>query len=318
MKAINLKTEYLVNPIGIDIKNPRLMWNCEGGKKQTAYRIVAVSDGNTVWDSGKVNSSSMRAEYPQAPVSRQRVEWTVTLWDENDREGESAAAFFEYGLVSLDGWKAKWIAGNYRVNKKQRYPVDCFKKEFEATNIRKARLYASACGIYELQLNGTRVGYFLLAPGHTDYRKRVQYQSYDVTDLLKNGANTITAELADGWYRGSCGAWGLKNQYGTRTKLLVQLEIEKTDGTLQTIISDGTWAWSNDGARCFADMQDGEVVDARLAPSYRGKARVTNHKAPLTASNNLPVTEHETSSQPLSPHRAARPCWISGRILPVI
>ena len=109
MKAINLKTEYLTNPVGIDLKNPRLMWNCEGGKKQTAYRIVAATDGKTVWDSGKVQSSSMRVEYPKVPASRQRVEWTVTLWDENDKEGESAAAFFEYGLLSPADWKAKWI-----------------------------------------------------------------------------------------------------------------------------------------------------------------------------------------------------------------
>lgn len=132
MKAINLKTEYLVNPIGIDIKNPRLMWNCEGGKKQTAYRIIAVSDGKTVWDSGKVQSSSMRAEYPLPPKSRQKVEWSVTLWDENDKEGESASAAFEYGLLNASDWQAKWISGNYRVNKRRRYPVDCFKKDFTA------------------------------------------------------------------------------------------------------------------------------------------------------------------------------------------
>ena len=79
MKAIRLQTEYLTNPIGIDVHDPRLSWNCEGGKKQTAYRIMAVSDGKTVWDSGKVMSSSMRAEYPQPPKSRQKVEWSVTL-----------------------------------------------------------------------------------------------------------------------------------------------------------------------------------------------------------------------------------------------
>ena len=76
MKAIRLRTEYLKDPLGIDIQNPLLFWNCEGGKKQASYRIVATSDGKTVWDSGKVASSSMRAEYPEKLVSRQRVEWT--------------------------------------------------------------------------------------------------------------------------------------------------------------------------------------------------------------------------------------------------
>ena len=293
MKAIRLKTEFLKDPIGVDFQNPLLIWNCEGGIKQTAYRIVATCNGEVVWDSGKVSSDAMRATYPKPLTSRQRIEWSITLWDENDVEGESAEAFFEMGLLQKADWRAKWISANCGINPLKRYPVDCFKKEFETEHIKKARLYASACGVYELQLNGARVGNFVLAPGHTDYRKRVQYQTYDVTDLLKNGANTITAELADGWYRGSCGAWGLKNQYGMRTKLIVQLEIEKTDGAYQTIVTDGTWSWSNDGERCFADMQDGEIIDARLTPSYKGKALVTKHKAPLTASNNVRVTEHE-------------------------
>ena len=134
MKAINLKTEYLVNPVGIDIQKPCLMWNCEGGIKQSAYRIVAVSGGKTVWDSGKVNSSSMRAEYPDCLPSRRRVEWKVQLWDENDNAGDwSETAFFETGLLSAEDWQAKWIAGDYRVNKKKRYPVDCFKKVLRQT-----------------------------------------------------------------------------------------------------------------------------------------------------------------------------------------
>lgn len=221
MRAINLKTEYLVNPMGIDIQNPRLMWNCEGGITQTAYRIIAISNEKTVWDSGKVNSSSMRAEYPRKPKSRERIDWNVTLWDESDREGESSAtAFFETGLLSASDFSAKWISGNYRVNKKTRYPVDCFKKRFNVKNVVKARLYITACGLYEAKINGKRIGNFAFAPGHTDYTKRIQLQTYDVAELLKNGENEITVELADGWYRGSCGAWGLKNQYGTQTKLL--------------------------------------------------------------------------------------------------
>ena len=149
MKAINLKTEYLINPIGMDIRHPRLMWNCEGGTKQTAYRVVAKTDGQIVWDSGKVVSESMHADDPNDLVSRQRVEWSVTLWDENDSEGEpSETASFETGLLSAGDFRAKWISGDYRVNKKKRYPVDCFKKAFSARNVAKARLYITACGLY--------------------------------------------------------------------------------------------------------------------------------------------------------------------------
>ena len=294
MIAINLKTEYLINPIGIDIQNPRLIWNCEGGIKQTAYRIVAISAMIAVWDSGKVKSDSMRAIYPKKLFSRQRVEWRVLLWDENDNAGDwSETAFFETGLLSADDWMAKWITGNYRVNKKQRYPVDCFKKNFTAIGVRKARLYVTACGLYEVKINGTRVGNFVLAPGHTDYRKRIQYQTYDVTDLIKGGANIITAELADGWYRGSCGAWGLKNQYGTQTKLLAQLELTDAEGKILRICTDKNWSWSNDGAVRFADNKDGEIVDARKKPSYSGVAREVKCKVVPTASNNVPLTEHE-------------------------
>ena len=294
MKAIRLKTEFLTDPIGTDFQCPLLTWNCEGGVKQTAYRIVAECDGTVVWDSGKKKSDSMRAVYPEKLRSRDRIRWSITLWNENGEAGEAAEAFFEMGLIEKSDWRAKWISGNYTVNPMKRYPVDCFRKEFETGDVKKARIYASACGIYELKLNGERVGNYILAPGHTDYRKRVQYQTYDVTALLQNGINTLTAELADGWYRGSCGAWGLKNQYGLQTKLIVQIEIEKRDGTYQTVVSDGSWAWSNDGERIFADMQDGEVVDASLTPSYGGKAKITKHSCFPTAANNVYVTEHET------------------------
>ncbi len=297
MKAINLKTEYLVNPIGIDIQNPRLMWNCDGGIRQTAYRIVAKSDEKTVWDSGKVSSSSMRAEYPLPLSSRERIGWSVTLWDENDGEGEpSEPAYFETGLLSASDFSAKWISGNYHVNKKNRYPVDCFKKQFHAQNIAKARLYITACGLYEAKINGRRVGDFVLAPGHTDYTKRIQLQTYDVTALLENGENVITVELADGWYRGSCGAWGLKNQYGTQTKLYAQLEITDTSGNRSMIGTDKSWAWSDDGKIRFADNKDGEIIEAWRTPSYSGFAKETSCSVMPVSSNNVPVTEHEKFS----------------------
>lgn len=297
MKAISLRTEYLINPIGIDIRHPRLMWNCEGGTKQTAYRIVAKTDEQIVWDSGKIISESMHADYPNDLASRQRVEWNVTLWDETDREGESSeTAFFETGLLSASDFAAKWISGNYRVNKKKRYPVDCFKKEFSAHNVAKARLYITACGLYEALVNGKRVGDFVLAPGHTDYTKRIQLQTYDVTELLENGENTITVELADGWYRGSCGAWGLRNQYGTQTKLYAQLEITDKSGNKALIGTDKTWAWSNDGKIRFADNKDGEIVEAWRTPSYGGFATETKCDVTPVSSNNVPVTEHERFS----------------------
>lgn len=287
MKAIRIRCEYLYNPIGIDISNPRIMWNCEGGVTQTAYQIKTDS-----WDSGKIESSSMRHRVPFEFKNGQRVEFQIKLWDENDQEGEwSEISFFEFGI---NDWKAKWISGDYTVDKKTRYPVDCFKRDFKVDKeIKSARLYITACGIYEAVLNNERVGDFVLAPGHTDYNKRIQYQTYDITNQLKSGDNSIEIQLADGWYRGSCGAWGLVNQYGNQTKLLAQLEILFADGTSQTIISDNNWRWSNDGAILFADNKDGEVVDANKAPSYRGTAIEVQNSVKPVASNNVFIEENE-------------------------
>lgn len=295
MKAIHLRTEYLENPVGIDVIKPRLFWNCEGGKRQTAYRITARCEGEVVWDTGKVASSRMtHIPYGGKQLqSRQRIEWSVRLWDETGAEGEATSAFFEMGLLEAGDWRAKWIAGDYKIDPKTRYPADCFSKVFSTGNVVSARLYATACGLYEGCLNGKRIGTAVLTPGHTGYPKRIQYQTYDVTNLLQQGENELTFQLADGWYRGSCGANGLRNQYGTETKLLAQLEWTDADGGAHCVTIDGTWEWSSDGPVRFADNKDGEVYDANLAPSYAGKARETAYTCVPTASNNVPVEEHE-------------------------
>lgn len=296
MKAIRLKCEFLSDPVGIDIVRPRLMWNCEGGIRQTAYEIETVSgEERRLWSSGAVESSSMLAKYSgPALESRSALCWRVRLRDENGVWGEwSDTASFELGLLSASDWSAKWITGGYKAGKKHRYPVGCFRRRFAAGEIKRARLYITACGLYEARINGEKAGGFVLAPGITDYRKRVQYQTYDVTALLREGENELTVQLADGWYRGSCGAWGLRNQYGTETKLLAQLELTGKDGFVRTVASGADWDWSNDGPIRFADNQDGEAVDARMRPTYSGKAREARHPVVPTASNNVPVTEHE-------------------------
>lgn len=266
MRAVNLKTEYLRNPIGIDITEPRFYWQCEDGIKQSAYQIVAKDENGTLlWDSGKVQSDSMTHIKWQGKNlgSRDLVRWCVKLWDETGNEGDfSEEAIFELGLLGKEDWKAKWITGNYTPKKSKRYPVDCFRKEFTLKkDISKARLYVTSCGLYEIALDNKKVGDFCLAPGITDYRKRVQYQTYDVTDMLKEGQNTITALLADGWYRGSVGAWGLRNQYGTETKFILQLEVTYKNGDKDYLLSGDSWNWSNDGCIISADNKDGEIVD---------------------------------------------------------
>lgn len=292
MQAIRLKTEHLFEPVGVDFTAPWLFWNCSGGREQTAYQVVAHDDGGALlWDSGRVASGSMRAHWGGEPVApRTRVLWKVRLWDEQGACGDWAESLFETGIGC---WQAQWIAGNYRVNRRRRYPVDCFRKTFAAAGVQKARLYITACGLYEARLNGVRVGDAVLSPGITDYRKRVQYQTYDVTALVCEGENELTVQLADGWYRGSTGAWGIRNQYGIETKLLAQLELTHADGGVQTVCTDGSWDWSDDGPIRFADNKDGEIVEAERRPSYANRAKVTRHAVVPTASDNVPVREHE-------------------------
>lgn len=325
MKAIELKCEYLDNPVGIDVTAPRFFWKCNGGKTQSAYQIICEREGKTIWDTGKVASCEM-THIPyrgKSLQSRDRVNWKVLLWDEEDAPGEWAEAYFEMGLLEETDWTAKWIRGDYKVKKHERYPVDCFRKQIQpaqdpAQNVIRARLYITACGLYEARIDGRRVGDFCLAPGSTDYRKRIQYQTYDVTDMFTAGVSeksldaavsgnsgssadahtqkhTLEIQLADGWYRGSVAAHGLTKAYGSQTKLLFQLELTYADHSSQYFVSDSDTEWSNDGPIRFADLKDGEIYDANKYASYSGKAvACEGPKGKLVASNNVIPKKIET------------------------
>ena len=156
MKAIRLRVEYLKEPLGIDIRKPRFFWNCEDGQKQTAYQIICKRAGKTIWDSGKVQSDTMTgiAYEGEDLRSRDQVSWAVKLWNEAGEGGEIASSRFEMGLLKGGDWKANWITGDYKVERKQRYPVDCFRKTFKTAEVVRARLYITACGVYEARLNG--------------------------------------------------------------------------------------------------------------------------------------------------------------------
>lgn len=296
MKATHLQTEYLFAPLGLGTAEPRFFWHCEGGVRQTAYQITARRGEEIVWDSGKVESADMtHIRYAGKPLhSRDSIQWQVRLWDENDQPGEPSESRFELGLLQPSDWSAHWISGDYTPKKNTRYPVDCFQKAFSLSEpVRCARLYATACGLYEAHLNGQRVGDFQLAPGSTDFRKRIQYQTYDVTALLQK-ENTLEVQLADGWYRGSVGCFGFTNVFGRQTKLLCQLEITLQSGRVLNIVSDDSWRWSNDGPICFADLKDGEVYDAARKPSYSGKVRIVKERVcPTAADNVFPKTQEQ-------------------------
>ena len=304
MKATHLQVEYLTEPLGLGNPKPRFYWNCEGGMTQTAYQIICTRAGKIVWDSGKVESSSMtHIAYDGLDLhSCDIVAWSVQLWDENGEPGEKSESHFELGLLNESDWTAKWISGDYKPDPKRRYPVDCFKKEFVAKDVVKARLYAAGRGVYDVTINGRRIEGFILAPGSTDYRKRIQVQTYDVTEFIKDH-NTVELRLGDGWFRGSVAAYGVTNVFGMQTSVLAQLELTHADGTVQTIGTDESWAWSNDGPIRFADLKDGEVYNTTMQPTYSGKAQVVTAPKGVTlcASDNVAVTEHERFTPSLLP-----------------
>lgn len=291
MKAARLRAEHMENPLGLGIGNPVLSWICQGGVNQTAYRIYAQANGRELWDSGIMKSSQMEVRYGGPPVkAREQVAWSVTLWDETGAPGETEWASFEMGLVS-GSWKAQWIDPELPHEEGQRQPSSVLRKEFQAPKAKKARLYITCHGLYEARLNGRRVGSFVLAPGVDDYRQRLQYQTYDVTELLCVGSNELTVTLGDGWYRGNNGVDGLYNYYGSDLALLCQLEI---DGAI-ILCSDETWQASQSGPVRQNDLEKGEEYDARMetVADWHGVTVRDHGYENLVCSDSVPILEQE-------------------------
>ena len=295
MQAINLKTEHMINPIGIDRKNPYLSWNCADGRRQTAYEIVAMDENGVIWDSSRVESDSMHASCPFEGKSRQRISWKIRLWDENDEAGAwSENAFFEMGLLDKTDWKAKWINPELQCDPGAHKPASYLRTTFQCdakSRNQKARLYVTAHGLYEVWINGKRAGDFVLAPGSYNYDKRLAYQTYDVSGLLCEGKNEAEVILGDGWYRSVSGVDGDRNLYGEDIALLFQLEI---DGRA-VCVSDESWEASQNGAIRENDMQQGEIVDARLSEvsEYHGVKTEKFSLDNLICSDCVPVCEME-------------------------
>lgn len=291
MKAINLKTEHMVNPLGLQTANPTLSWNCADGITQTAYQIIAKSKNRIVWDSGKVTSALMSTRYDgPAAGAKERIDWSIALWDENDNNGEISSAWFEMGLTG-ESWRARWIDPELPHEDSQRQPSSVLRKVFQVSDTKNARLYITCHGLYEAKLNGKRVGNFVLAPGADDYRLRLQYQTYDVTDLLQLGKNEITVTLGDGWYRGNNGVDGLYNYYGSDMALLCQLEVSGKP----VLLSDETWQASQSGPVRLNDMEKGETYDARMEAitDWHGVTVKDYGFDVLCCSESVPILEQE-------------------------
>ena len=292
MRAVNLKTEQLMNPMGIDTRKPFLSWICLDGISQTAYEVEAMSDEAVIWNSGKVISGSMNTTLNCALNSRQRVSWKVRLWDEKDNAGNwSEEASFEMGILNPEEFTAKWINPELICDPESHKPASYLKTSFEAVTGESARLYITCHGLYEAYINGKRAGDFVLAPGTYTYDKRLAYQTYDVTDLVKDGVNDVLVILGDGWYRSCSGVDGDRNLYGEDIALFFQLEV---DG-VPVCISDENWQATQEGPVRENDMQQGEVYDAGMEV-LTGWHEVKTEEfgtANLTCSNSVPIVECE-------------------------
>jgi alpha-L-rhamnosidase len=336
-----LLTENLVNPIGLDNPSPRFNWQLETADRnelQTAYEI-RVSDRNnggngnartadgkamdgkerkgkaaggkaTVWNSGKILSgASIQVAYggPRL-LSGRKYFWQVRIWDNKGRVSAwSEPASWQMGLLKPADWKAQWIGPS---------PLDTgatsarssplFRTVFQsrANPVASATAYITAHGLYEARINGQRIGDACLTPGWTSYNKRLQYQVYDVTNLIRRGKNAIGVMLGSGWYRGYIGFESQKNFYGKDISLLFQLVIRYKNGRSDTLVSGPGWK-SSTGAVRSAEIYNGETIDHRqekegwTLPDYddAGWAGVRREDFPkdnLIATINEPIRKHET------------------------
>ncbi|GGG22612.1 glycoside hydrolase family 78 protein [Paenibacillus abyssi] len=308
-----LRCEYFENPIGLGTRQPRVSWKLQAdgrGILQTAYQIQTATDetfNDMLWDSG-VNESdqSVHIELNGMNIeSRRRYYYRVRAWNQKGQTtGWSEIAYFEMGLLDHAEWSAEWIAaptGSFPADSER---VPLLRKTFTVDGaVRSARVYATAHGVYELELNGRRVSDAYFAPGWTSYDHRLQYQTYDVTELLTPGDNALGGLLGGGWYKGHLGWAGDKALYGDRTALLLQLHIAFEDGREQVIVTDGSWKAAGSPI-LMSDIYHGETYDARLELSgwclpgfddsdWSRAETLERRKDLLIAQENVPVRKIE-------------------------
>jgi len=316
-----LRVEYLANPVGIDPARLRLSWRLASTTRNTmqaGYQVqVASSEANLtrgtelLWDSGRVLSdASVFVDYGGPPmVSRTRYYWRVRVWDSSGRASSwSPAAYCETGLLQSQDWTAQWIGPAASASDSLPSPSPLLRRGFRVGGpVRSARLYVASHGLYEVHLNGRRVGDQLFTPGWTSYRHRLQYQTYDVTSLLRPGENAVGTMLGDGWYRGYLGFFGQRSLYGRRLALRLQLEIRYEDGRTERVVSDADWK-TTAGPVLASDIYRGETYDARRELPGWTTAPYDDHAwAPVALLDPSPATLVPPVSPPVRRVRQLRP-----------
>lgn len=273
LSAVRLRAQGMKDPVGIGTEAPELSWKLrsgENGQAQTAFEILAAADEsfeNVVWNSGAVESGRpFGAVYGGGFEAGRQVFWRVRLRDKNGNWGDySDTARFEFGIRD---WTAKWLKAP------RTSATNIFETSFTAERpVKKARLYASALGIFDAFVNGEKAGEDFFAPGETDFRKRIHYVTYDVTDMLQDGENTVSIELGRGMYgslitsedgyryRKSDGEAISDGLLGDELKCIAQLELEYADGEKITVATDKSWTVRASGTT-VNNWYGGEDFDA--------------------------------------------------------
>ncbi len=270
--ALNIQIEHQRDAFGIGTGRPRLSWIVQTetqGWHQAAYEIEAYdSDGTLRGQTGRVESDqSVLIDWPFEPLSsRECLTVRARVWDRDGYESAwSEPASIEVGLLHPEDWTACFVGPDWDEDLTKAQPAPLLRREFDVrSSVQSARLYITALGVYEAHLNGRLIGDHVMAPGWTSYKRRLRYQTFEVTDHLQEGRNALGAMLGDGWFRGRLGfAGGRRNIYGDRVALLAQLEITYADGTTERIVTDESWR-AITGPILASDIYDGETYDARL------------------------------------------------------
>ena len=270
--TLHVRVEHLRDAFGIGSDRPRLSWIVETGAQgwhQAAYEIELYdAEGKLRRQTGRIESDqSVLVDWPFEPLSsRERVSIRARVWStEGEASDWSESAPIEMGLLHTQDWMARFVGPDWEEDLTHPEPATLLRREFDVrAGAQSARLYITALGVYEAQLNGNLVGDHVMAPGWTSYHHRLRYQTFDVTDLLREGRNALGAMLGDGWFRGRLSfGGGRRNIYGDRLALLAQLEIIYADGSVERVVTDEVWRAIAGPIRA-SDIYDGETYDARL------------------------------------------------------